>query len=222
MINLRRPWNRFRHTRQTSRQSFLDSLTAIQQLASQGGYIKIGQIFDILSGKGYATLLIIFSFPFCFPIQIPGFSTIFGITLGFLGLRMAFAKHLWWPEWILEKQLEAKHVESLAQKAIKGVLSLQKVLHPRWLALTKNAFLTRLHGVVVFCLSMLLALPLPIPLTNMLCAFPILFIGFGLLEDDGLVIVLGYVLAVVCFAAFTAIFLLGKAYFEHLVFAASS
>lgn len=193
------------------KQSFIDLLQLILEKTKEGDEIKLRQMFEILSGKGYAALLIVLSFPFCIPIQIPGFSTPFGIILGFLGLRIAFAKHPWWPKWILDKKFSSQHVEMLIQKAIKVVRILQKVLHPRLVILTKNPIAHRMHGLLVFVLSVLLSLPLPIPFSNMLAAFPILFIGLGLLEDDGVSIIIGYFLACVCFSAFLALFLFGKA-----------
>lgn len=190
--------------------TFLDSLQEIALLAKKQEEIKIKKIFSLLSGKGYAALLILFSLPFCIP-QIPGFSTPFGIILAFIGLRIAFAKNLWWPKWILEKNLSSKNVLSIAETAIKGVKKLQKLIHPRWIFLAKNPMLHRLHGLLIFFLAILLSLPLPIPFTNLLTAFPILFMGLGLLEDDGLFIIISYILSLICFLTFLGLFLLGKA-----------
>lgn len=191
--------------------TFLDNLQTVLRKTKESQEIKVRQIFTILAGRGYAALLIIFSFPFCIPIQIPGFSTPFGIILGFLGLRIAFARRLWWPKWILERKLNSQQVGKVVEQMIKAVEYCKNVFHPRLLLLTRNPLIHRLHGLVVFTLSILLSLPLPIPFTNMLTALPILFIGLGLLEEDGLVIVIGYLLAGVCLLAFIGLFLFGKA-----------
>ena len=52
--------------------------------------VALEKIFKLLANKGYATLLIIFSIPFCFPMQIPGSSTPFGLIMALVGIRMAF------------------------------------------------------------------------------------------------------------------------------------
>jgi len=175
--------------------------------------IKIGRIFELLSGKGYATLLVMFSLPFCLPLQIPGFSTPFGIILAFLGLRVAFARKLWWPHWILEKEFSTKHVKLFAEKTIQIAQKLSKILRPRLLIFVHNPLACRLHGLLIFYLSILLALPLPIPFSNMLAAIPILLIGLGLLEDDGTAILLGYTFALACSLAFFGLYLMGRAQF---------
>lgn len=194
--------------------SFIDSLRILEKKADETDGIQLEEIFHVLSGKGYATLLVLFSFPFCLPVQIPGFSTPFGFLLCFLGLRIAFAKRLWWPKWILEKKLKSSQIKSLSQHIIKRVIFFKKIIHPRMGFLTTNPILIRLHGLLVFVLSILLSLPLPIPFSNMLSAIPILFIGLGLLEDDGLMIILSYLLALVCFLAFFGLYLLGKDQFD--------
>jgi len=189
--------------------SFFDSLKQILELTSEQKEIKLRRIFKILSGKGYAALLIIFSLPFCIPIQIPGFSTPFGIILAFLGLRVAFGKHPWWPKWVLEKKFQSERIKKLIKKTMKAVKFMQRGLKPRLLLFTKNALFHRLNGLLVALLSLLLALPLPIPFTNLMTATPILCIGLGLLEDDGIFILLGYFLTMAALGVFFAIFVFG-------------
>ena len=58
-------------------------------------------------------------------------------------------------------------------------------------------------------LAILLALPLPIPFSNLLAAIPILLISLALLEEDGAFLIAGYVAAIPCTAFFAALFLLG-------------
>ncbi len=192
-----------------NRPSFFDCLNQILELTHEQKEIKLRRVFKILSGKGYAALLIVFSLPFCLPIQIPGFSTPFGIILAFLGLRVAFGKHPWWPKWVLEKKFQSEPIKKLIQKTMKAVKFMQRGLKPRLSLFTKNPLFHRLNGLLVCILSLLLALPLPVPFTNLMTATPILCMGLGLLEDDGIFILLGYLLAIVCFSLFFAIFVFG-------------
>ncbi len=194
--------------------TFLEALQTLLDRPPEQYDLKIGTIFSTLAGRGYPALIVIFSLPFCLPITIPGFSTPFGIVLALIGLRIALGRHPWWPKWVLQKTLHGNHVNLIVEKTIKTVKWLQKLVRPRWVFLTNNPLLHRMHGALIFFLSALLSLPLPIPFTNMLSAFPILCVGIGLLEDDGLAIVLGYLLALLCFGIFVGLFLFGK---NHLV-----
>ncbi len=199
-----------------NRQSIITSMQLLIELAKSSDKIKLGQISELLSNKRYPALLVIFSLPFCFPIQIPGFSTPFGIILAFLGFRMACAQKVWWPKWLSNKELYAKHVTLFAEKVMQISNKLSKIVHPRLLFFINQPYLYRLHGVLIFFLGMLLALPLPIPFSNLLTATPIFLIGLGLLEDDGGAILIAYLIALVCFLAFFAFYLISKAQLTSL------
>ncbi len=198
--------------------SFVSTLKALLRLCNKASRVSIRQIFKILSGKGYAALFIVLSFPFCLPLQVPGFSTPSGIILAFLGLRFSCGKRLWWPEWILNKSVSTKFIQKVLPKGIKVFIFTNKIFKPRLLVLTKNPFLHRLHGIIIFLLALLLLLPLPLPLTNLLSASPITLIGLGLLKEDGILIILGYILALLCFTAFLSLALLGTTGINKMLF----
>lgn len=177
---------------------------------ANGNPVTLETICEKLSGRGYGVLITLFSLPFCFPISVPGLSTPFGLLLAFLGLRVAFAKKPWWPKWMLNKEVPYDSLNMVITKALSVVQKLQKVLKPRLVVLATHPFFHRLHGLLIFALAALLSLPLPIPLTNMLTAVPIFCLGLGLLEDDGVAIIIAYVLALICFIAFAGIFYFGN------------
>lgn len=166
----------------------------------------MNQIFSILAEKGYAAILVIFTLPFCFPIQIPGFSTPFGVALALLGLRIGLGLQPWWPQFILKRKLSSKKIKKIVENTIAVVSKLQKVTHPRLFFFTENPVCHRINGFLVSILSIFLALPLPLPFTNLVAALPIFFIGIGLLEDDGLFIIIGYILSLICFAYFIGLY----------------
>jgi hypothetical protein len=177
--------------------------------------ISLKKILGVTAGRGYAILLILFVLPFCLPIQIPGFSTFFGLILMFIGLRIAFGHRSWVPKRLLDKTISGETLEKIGETAIKITDKLTFFTSPRWKSLVKAPILRVCHGCVIAFLAFLLALPLPIPLTNLLTAYPILFFGLGLLEDDGIMILIGYFLFFVCLIAFSLLFLFGKNLSEY-------
>jgi hypothetical protein len=174
--------------------------TILDQLNSHPWTIQ--KLFEALRGKGYPLLIILLSLPFCQPIQIPGFSTPFGIVLIFIGLRMAFGRHIWWPQWVLKQQISTKVLRIVIQKSMRFFKFLRPFLHARWSWLCVDPFY-RLHGGFVVLIGGYLALPLPIPFSNIVAAWALLLLGLGLVEEDGLFICLSYVLG------YTALLLLG-------------
>lgn len=171
--------------------------------------VSFRDIFQILSGKGRDVILIFLSLPFCQPLQIPGTSTPFGIAIAFFGLRMAFGKHLWLPERLLNKTMSGKNLEKIIDGSLFLIRKIKRFVHPRLTWLSSPISMKILNGVIIAILGIFLALPLPIPLSNLAAAWSIFLIAFGLLENDGLLILIGYgVFAVtLIFFAFVVLFL---------------
>lgn len=183
----------------------------VQRLEEKLGHrgISLGELMDALEGKGHAAILAILAMPFCLPVQIPGLSTPFGIVLIFTGLRISFGQAPWLPGWLLVRKIPPSTTESLLEGLRKLAVPAEKILHPRLSFLCRNAFLHRMHGVLIAFLAILLALPLPIPFSNLLAAIPILLMALALLEDDGCFMIAGYLAAIPCILFFGALYLLG-------------
>ncbi len=171
--------------------------------------LTIDELMHALEGKGHAAMITVLALPFSQPIQIPGLSMPFGIVLFYSGLRVAFAQQPWLPGWLRVKKIPAATAMALLEALRKVAGLAEKVLHPRWTQLCRNPFLHRIHGILIAFLSILLALPLPIPMSNMLAAIPIVLMALALLEDDGLYLVAGYLAAIPCAVFFAVLFLLG-------------
>lgn len=167
--------------------------------------ISVEEILHLLSGKGYPLLLILLSLPFCQPIQIPGFSTPFGLLIAFIGLRMAFGHRLWWPQWILKQTVSRNTLKKIVDKSTWILDKIGKIAHPRLSWANNHWFSHTLAGLVIAFLGFVLALPLPIPLSNLIAAWGILCLSIGLLEEDGLFTGLGYLAALICLAFFVFI-----------------
>lgn len=174
-------------------------------------------IIDHLAKRGLAALLIILVLPFCLPIQIPGLSTIFGIILMFIGLRIAFGHRKWIPQMLLDKKVPYRILEKTASAAIKITDKLRFLTSTRLTFLVQNPTLHIFHGIAIATLAFLLALPIPIPLTNLFAAFPILAFGLALLEDDGVMIIVAYSLFFLCIGVFASLIIYGNRLFSSIV-----
>lgn len=177
---------------------------------SPGEGLSVQAIIEELGGRGQAALLIILVLPFCLPIPIPGLSTPFGLMLMFIGLRIAFGQRTWIPKKLLEKKISRQTLEKIANTAITITNKLRFLTSSRMVYLVDPPAFRMCHGIAIAILGLLLSLPLPIPLTNLFAAAPILAFGLGLLEDDGLMICLAYVLFVLCLVVFGSLLFFGK------------
>jgi hypothetical protein len=172
--------------------------------------ISLREVLRVLAGKGRVLLLMLLSLPFCLPIQIPGLSTPFGLVIAFVGLRMIVGKHVWLPKKLLSKKITPRALKKITAKTLFLVKKIKGLIHPRLDWFCHSFMMKILNGLTVFVLGVLLALPLPIPFSNLIVAWPIFLIALGVLEDDGLFVLIGYVVSFVAYAFFIALVILPK------------
>lgn len=167
--------------------------------------ITIELLIKALSGKGRSLISAFLCIPFCQPLQIPGLSTPFGIVIAFFGLRMILGKDIWLPRKILNREIKTKTLAKITDKAIAILDKLKRLIHPRLHFMYQTLVMERVNGALICILGLLLALPLPVPLTNLTSAWSIFLISLGMIENDGLLILLGFICTLLTFSFFLAI-----------------
>lgn len=187
------------------RVSLSDTLTRLEKLAEENVEVEFKEIMGVLSYRGYAALLIFFGFP----IVIPGLSVIFGSIVAWLGIRITFAKKPWWPKWVINKKVKGQQLLQFINKAKPVVMFVQKFLHPRLTFIIQSPFFYHFNGFLIFILGCIMALPLPIPLSNVLFASPVLCMGLAFLEDDGFMVLIAYLLVMINIFIMFGLFHLG-------------
>lgn len=181
------------------------NLAILLEKSRKNPTLSIEEILEILSGKGRSLILIFLSLPFCQPIQIPGLSIPFGLVIAFIGFRIAFGKHIWLPKKVLSKTISSITIQKIVQKSLVLMGKMRRFIHPRVKWLCASGPMQIINGLLIFLLGLLLALPLPIPLTNLAIGWSIFLISLGLLEDDGILLLLGYLTFLATLLFFSAI-----------------
>jgi hypothetical protein len=181
-----------------------DNLKILKEKSQAASSLSLEEIMDESMGKGRLLLLILLSLPFCQPLQIPGFSTPFGIAIAFIGLRIAFGKRVWLPKSVLKRRISADTIAKIVDKSLVVIRKMHRFIHPRLQFLCRHGAMQIVNGLLLFVLGLFLALPLPIPLSNLSAGWGIFLLSFGLLEDDGVLVIASY-----CVALLTVLFLIG-------------
>lgn len=171
-----------------------ESLTFVLR-KSKTGPLSLQEILNALSGRGTDVLLLFLSLPFCQPLQIPGMSTPFGIIIALIGLRSAVRRGVFLPKSLLNKKISSKVIDSIVTKSLWIVRKIKPFVHPRLRWICQNPVMRVPNGLIIFLAGLFLALPLPIPFSNMPAAWVVFLVALGLLEDDGLFVSIGYVIA---------------------------
>ncbi len=167
--------------------------------------ISIKEILRVLSGKGRVLILMFLSWPFCQPLQIPGLSTPFGLIIAFVGVRIAFSKRIWLPKTVLLKTIPSATIQKVSQKGLKLLTKIARLIHPRFRWLYGLKIMHICNGLLIVLLGIFLALPLPIPLTNLSAGWAIFLLSIGLLENDGFFLIAGYLVTLLTIAFFISL-----------------
>lgn len=160
----------------------LETPLAIETLLERTGE----QGFGILSG--------LLTLPMLIPVPIPlaGFSTLMGAGTILMGLQLALgAKQPWLPRRIAQWEMSPKLSQGLLKNIERVLYPVEKFSQTRLVRVSHNQNIRRLIGLGMAWNAVLMALPLPIPLTNLLPAYTIEALVIGLLEDDGLLMLIG-------------------------------
>jgi hypothetical protein len=133
--------------------------------------------------KGFGLLLMVLSLPSALPVPAPGYSTPFGIVIGFVALQMILGRsEIWLPEKLRAKRLSARLATKMLGAASNVLLKIERFVQPRqkWVRARSGQMAL---GLVVAVMAGLMILP--IPLTNTFPAMVIFLIGVSLSEEDG-------------------------------------
>lgn len=187
--------------------TLLSQLKALASLFSQDE-ITLGEVFTRLGTSASGWIVLLLALPFCAPVTIPGLSTPFGLVIAVIATRSALGLSPWLPKRLLSLKLPPRFFKTVTEGAGRFVRWIEKRLHPRWSWLTGTDARLRFHYWSLCVSALLLALPLGgIPLTNTLPGLAV-FVGMiGIMERDGLAILLSYLILLatiiyfVCFAA---------------------
>ncbi|NDD57817.1 MAG: exopolysaccharide biosynthesis protein [Chlamydiae bacterium] len=165
--------------------------------------LTIERMLKVFSGKARDLLILMLSIPFSTPLQLPALSTPFGILIGIIGIRMLIGRQqVWLPERFLNKTISTSILKKVSKSGVKVSKFLKKFSRIRIVVVIKHPVFKMVNAILITILGILLAQPLPIPFTNMTSAWSLIFLAFGLVEDDGLFVLLGYLASVFTFIFF--------------------
>ncbi len=171
--------------------------------------VTLREVLAVMHGRGYVLLVMLLALPFSTPIPLPGLSTPFGLVIAMIGARLALGQKPWLPAKLLDTRLAPKFFAKVFAAARKILRAFEYFLRPKMLWLTRSAGMQQLHAVPILLNALMLLLPLPVPMSNVVPAFSILLLAAGLLERDGRFIVAGYLAFLVGVGYFVIVGTLG-------------
>lgn len=160
--------------------------------------IRIGALVEGTEERGFYLVMILLSVPFVSPVPLPGLSTVVGVAIAFMSCRVAWRLAPRLPSFLGDREISRARMESFVRKTSAALRMVEKVVKPRfggWMTWPGVRFL---NAMLLALMGVLLALPLPpvLPFSNSLPCWGIILIAFAVMERDGILIWLGYLVAV--------------------------
>ena len=149
--------------------------------------VSIQNLLDALGDRALGAVIFLFAFPNVLPLP-PGTSFILGAPLVFLAAQLMLAQPPWLPHFIGKRSMAQPDFAALVARIVPWLTRAENLLKPRLFVLTSGA-MERVIGGLGLLMAILLALP--IPFGNMLPALAISVMALGLLERDGVWVLMG-------------------------------
>jgi hypothetical protein len=186
-----------------------------------GERLTMGDVVAALEDRTFGLLMLLLALPNCPPMPgIPFVSTITGTPLAFFAGQLALGHPTpWLPARLLRRSIGRAELLRVLETVAPYVRRLERLLKHR-LPLLATGPGERAAAGVAFVLAVILALP--IPGGNLLPAWAIAFFALGIVERDGVCIVIGGVLTVIALAVVAVVLLLGVKMAIYLIGSAFS
>jgi hypothetical protein len=153
--------------------------------------LPMEELIGTFGERGFGALLLILGILSAVIGVIPGTTTLLGIPIMIIGVQLLFRRdELWLPGWILKRDLPRPAFAEAAAK-VKGRLErVERFSRPR-LSFMSSDLSEALIGLM--CVVWAAVLMLPLIGFNLVPSLIVAAFGFGLMQKDGVVMLVGWV-----------------------------
>jgi hypothetical protein len=160
--------------------------------------LYLGEVVNAFGERAFGALLLLFGLLNALPLP-PGATAVLGIPLLLLSIQLVLrTDQLWLPKWALKRSIDRAGYRKSAARVAGPIRTVERLSRPRLLILT-GPVSELMIGLICTLLAVIVMLPLWS--TNMFPAFTIAIFGFGMMQRDGVAVILGW-LAVAGYALF--------------------
>jgi len=183
--------------------SLADRLRLVMDRLPAGG-VTLVEIRDLVGQDGLMLLTAFLTLVFMVPVSIPGVSTVFGGGILLIAISRLFGRSLWLPKPLEKRVVSTEKLRGAFNRGLVLFQRLERVSRTgrvKWLTAGGVIGIVNDLGLVLGAVLLMMPFGL-IPLSNTLPAIALLLLAIGLLQRDGVCILLGHVANVVTMAYF--------------------
>ncbi|WP_305972353.1 MULTISPECIES: exopolysaccharide biosynthesis protein [unclassified Mameliella] len=162
----------------------LDSLVA----EAQGESVTLDWILSQLHERAFGLFLLILALPCCIPF-LYGIPQIVSLPLMFVSVQILLGRRVpWLPSRLGARTVSTSGLGNLARRAGPWLRRIEAISRPRLGALTRRPIDQVVGlGLVLFSASIMV----PLPGTNTVPGFAVVVVAMGLLQRDGVLVLIG-------------------------------
>lgn len=172
--------------------------------------ITLEDFLDITGERGLFMSCMILTAPFLLPISIPGMSIPFGTAIFLISSDIIFNKPILIPKRIMDYKISKKDMESILNGISRILMPLEKkIINQRLCFLTRGRKMEYINGIALAFGAILLITPIIAIAGDFFPSYGILFISLGNIENDGYLVLAGYITVIATAIYYALIFALG-------------
>jgi hypothetical protein len=175
--------------------------------------VTLAALRDLVGQDGLLVLVVFLALIFLIPVSIPGSSTAFGAVVLLVGVSRILGRSLWLPQRLARRVFPAERLRSALRHGSRWLRRFERLSRPNRLScLVGPGPVAVANNAALVLGALLLMSPLAVvPLSNTFPAAALLLLATGLLQRDGVWVLLGHVANLATLAYFVLLVLGGTA-----------
>ena len=160
-------------------------------------YVSLAWLVDRFQARSFGLVMLLLALV----SLLPGAGLLAGALLGFPAVQMILGRESpSVPRFLASRRIPTRHIAGLVARAVPVLERMEAVIHPR--LPTPFEATKRATGVIVLLLAATFILP--VPFSQIIPAFVIMLISFAYIEEDGVLMGISLVAALVSLAVTAA------------------
>lgn len=153
--------------------------------------LYLGELINGFGERGFGAMLLFFGLISVVIGAVPGTTTVLGAPILLIAIQLVFrGDQLWMPSWILKRSIDRATYRTAIGKIMKPLRKVERLSRPR-LSIMTSEVSEVLIGIA--CLILCIILMLPITGGNLVPSLLVAAFGFGLMQRDGAIIIVGWI-----------------------------
>ncbi|MCM1983389.1 exopolysaccharide biosynthesis protein [Lyngbya confervoides] len=170
----------------------------------QAEHIALADLLSVAEERVFGLLFVILALPSALPIPAPGYSIPFGLALFILAVQLMLGWSTpWLPHRLAKHPFSRQKAQGILRAGTPWLQKIEAVTRPRMTYICKGRIGNLILGAAIALMA--ISMMIPIPGTNTIPAMGIFVLGFGLLEDDGVMSLVGLAICTVGLVVSTSI-----------------